>query len=175
MKTILSILKKPIYVCIGFFVFLISFIVFSIIPHLTELGEIRALDNSISADGSVFWATIRSFLGHTFEPTLIPTLIISVLFGLIIVLLVYYYKHNGRTLIKTSGSGTLGVVLGVLGVGCSACGTLALTAVLGSVGLGWLVALLPFAGAEFLYLGIAAMVFSIWQLVALINKPFVCE
>ena len=163
------------YASLGFFVFLVSFVVFSITPHLTELGGAMDLDKTLNGGGSIMKESLFALLKHSAEPTLIPTLLIAVLTGILIPLLVFYYKQQGALLIKTSGTGFLGLVLGILGIGCSACGTLALTAVLGTVGLGGLTLLLPFRGAEFLYIGVFAMLFSVWQLVRLINKPLICE
>ncbi len=175
MKTLVSIFKKPTYVVLGFFISLVSFIIFSITPHLEEIGGAIALDDSLQGGGSIMRESILTLLKHNTEPTLIPTLLIAVLTGVIISLLVFYYKQQGAVLVKTSGTGFLGLLLGLLGIGCSACGTLALTAVLGTVGLGGLVLLLPFRGAEFLYFGVIALLFSVWQLVRLINKPLTCE
>gem|GEM_PF-3174427 len=175
MKTLATIFKKPTYASLGFFVSLISFVVFSITPHISELRQASRLDTSLGAEGTVFRETLLSMLKHTFEPTFIPTFLLAILFGIIVVLLTHYYKKQGSLLIKTSGAGTIGLLLGVLGIGCSACGTLALTAVLGTVGLGSLVLFLPFRGAEFLYVGVVLMLFSVWQIIKLINKPLICE
>lgn len=175
MKTIISLAKKPTYFMIGFFVSVFSFVLFSVVPHLREFSGSMALDKSLGADGEIMWQALFAMLKHTIHPTLLPTLLLSILTGLVVMLLVSYYRERGGMLIKTSGTGTLGLVLGILGIGCSACGTLALTAVLGTVGLGGVVLLLPYRGAEFLYIGACVLLFSVWQLVRLINKPLTCE
>ncbi len=163
------------YTVLGFFVSIISFVIFSLTPHLEEVGGAVRLDESLQAGGSVTREAFLTLLKHSAEPTLLPTLLIAVLTGLLVPLLTYYYKQQGAVLLKTSGTGAFGLLLGVLGIGCSACGTLALTAVLGTVGLGGLVLFLPFRGAEFLYIGVVAMFFSLWQIIRLINKPLTCE
>jgi len=175
MKTLSSIFKKPSYTALAFFVALVGFVVFSLMPHVSELLEANRLDQSLQAGGSIFQKTVVSMLQHSFEPTFIPTFLLAFLLGMIVSLLVYYYKTKGALLIASSGTGTVGLVLGVLGIGCSACGTLALTAVLSTIGLGGLVLFLPFRGAEFLYVGVLLMLFSLWQLIRLIEKPLVCE
>lgn len=160
---------------LGFFVSAVSFFLFSIIPHIKELQGSNALDQSLGADGQILQQAFVSLLKHSVHPTLVPTLLLAVLTGLVVMLLVFYYKTQGSLLIRTSGSGTVGLIVGVLGIGCSACGTLALTAVLGTVGLGGIVLLLPYRGAEFLYIGVFVLLISLWQLIRLINKPLICE
>lgn len=174
MDTIFKVLKSPSSLILWVISFDLSYVAFSLSPHIHALSEAYRLDNSLGAEGDILFATVRSLLFHTTEPTLVPTTLLAFLFALIIVLLVHYYRIQGSVLIQTSGSGITGVVLGLLGVGCSACGTLALTAALGAVGLSGLVLLLPFRGAEFLYLGVLIMLFSVWQLVQLIQKPLTC-
>ena len=150
MKTIIAILKKPMYGVLGFFIFIITFMVFSVTPHLREVWGAIELDSSLQGGGSIVKEALVVLLTHTTEPTLAPTILLALLTALLVPLLVYYYKQQGALLVKTSGSGFFGLLLGVLGIGCSACGTLALTAVLGTVGLGGLTLLLPFRGVEFL-------------------------
>lgn len=174
MREIFSIIKKPRYAILGFFVGILSFLIFSITPHLGALRELHKLDTSLNTGGSIFNKGVWALLGHTTEPTLFPTILLALLFALIVVMLAFYYKTKGAMLIKTSSTGTFGLLLGVLGVGCSACGTLALTAALGTVGLGSLVLFLPFRGAEFLYIGVFIMGLSIYQLNKLIKQEGVC-
>jgi len=174
MDILITIFKKPRYLILGFFVAAISFVVFSLSPHIGELRQAQRLDVSLGADGSVFAETVGSMLRHSVEPTFVPTLLLALLFGVIISMMSFYYKTQGQVLIKTSGAGTFGLIMGILGIGCSACGTLALTAVLGTLGLGSFVLFLPFRGAEFLYIGVCIMLFSVWQIVRLLRKPLTC-
>lgn len=67
-------------------------------------------------------------------------------------------------------TGVSGVVAGALGLGCAACGSLILTALLGTTaGIGAL-AFLPFGGSEFGILGIGLLAYSTYLLVRQINK-----
>lgn len=105
------------------------------------------------------------------------TSLIALLFGLQITLLTYYVR---RARAAASGVGSAsavsvgGVVSGVLGIGCAACGTFVLTSLLAVVGAGGLVAVLPFAGQEFGFLGIGLLLYANYLLLHKLSQPFVC-
>ena len=67
-----------------------------------------------------------------------------------------------------------GVVSGVLGIGCAACGTFVLTSVLALVGAGGLVTLLPLAGQEFGFLGAGLLLVANYLLLKKLSQPLVC-
>jgi len=173
-KEVTKKVRKPQYVALFLFTTIALYVLFSVLPHTEELRSILEFDNALGGGGSVLFTFLLSLLAHTATQTLFVTLFVSVLSAINIILLVLYYRERGAMLFKSSGSGFFGLVLGALGIGCSACGTLALTAVLGTLGLGWIVVFLPFHGAEIYALGILLLLFSIYQLIKLINKPLTC-
>ena len=79
----------------------------------------------------------------------------SALVGVNVAILAYHLNEHGISFVHSSGSIT-GVVLGTMGAGCAACGAAVASAILGLVGAGGLIALLPFGGLEFV---LAAVVF----------------
>ncbi|MCD5381279.1 MAG: hypothetical protein LR008_01755, partial [Candidatus Pacebacteria bacterium] len=101
---------------------------------------------------------------------------IAVLFGINVSLLTYYIRRrqievSGKTAHVTSIGG---LISGIFGIGCAACGSIILTSVLGLFGATGLLLLLPFHGAEFGVIGIILLAFSINYLVKKIDDPFVC-
>lgn len=107
----------------------------------------------------------------------IYTSLIAFLFGLQITLLVYYVvraRRASRGVGSASAVSVGGVVSGVLGIGCAACGTFVLTSVLALVGAGGLVAWLPFSGQEFGFLGVGLLVVANYLLLKKLSQPFVC-
>ena len=167
-------LRGPRYAALFVLSLIVIYILLSLVPHMREISEISEFDMLVGADGTVILALLWSLLMHSATNTFLVTLIVSVLSACNIVLLVRYYQLHGEVLLKTSGKGVFGMILGVLGIGCSACGTLALTAVLGTLGLGWIVTFLPFHGMEIYLIGIGLLLFSMYQLNALIHKPLTC-
>lgn len=105
------------------------------------------------------------------------TSVIALLFGLQITLLVYYIsraQHAAGGIGKSSAASIGGMVSGVLGIGCAACGTFVLTSVLVLVGAGGLIAWLPLAGQEFGILGVGLLLYANYLLLKKLAHPFVC-
>ncbi len=105
------------------------------------------------------------------------TVLISILFALNISLLVYYIKQRqgGIKNIKTgSVSGAAGLISGVLGIGCAACGTFILSSLLSLFGAAGLVAWLPFGGEEFGFIGVGLLLYSVHSLLKKLSEPKVC-
>lgn len=174
MNTLLSILKERGYIHWWWVSSLVVYDLYSIVPHLRELGGLMQIDSVTGAGGSVVWQGIIALLTHSGKDTLIPTLILSVLTGLSIMLLAKYYTLHGKFLVASGGTGIIGAIIGVMGIGCAACGTLALTTVLGLFGLGFVIRFLPLGGSELYYISIAVMAVSIVQMTRLVAKPLVC-
>lgn len=104
-------------------------------------------------------------------------ILISVLFGINIALLVYYIRRQQVASANVTAHMTSlgGLVSGLLGIGCAACGSVVLTALLGTFGASGFLVLLPFHGAEFGLLGVVFLGLSIRYLIKRINDPMVCR
>ncbi len=115
--------------------------------------------------------------GHTFYSLAVASCI-AVLSGINIALLTFYIKRvqtatKGKKRASVASIG--GLFLGVFGVGCAACGSVILTALLSLFGVGGLLLLLPFKGAEFGIIAIIILLFSCYTLVKHIGDPLVCR
>lgn len=104
------------------------------------------------------------------------TIVTAILFGINIALLVYYIRRRqtgsfGRA---AEWNSLGGMVSGVFGVGCAACGSIILTSLLSAVGAGGLILWLPLHGAEFGIIGIILLTISIFQIAKRINDPQIC-
>lgn len=132
-------------------------------PVLDKLQFLATMYQSIATNFTIVSATY--------------TILIAILFGVQITLLVYYIKKtktNRASLRGVSGTGLGGLIAGIFGIGCAACGTFILTAVLSVVGAGGLLAFLPFGGEEFGFLGVGLLLYSIWLLLYKLEAPNVC-
>jgi len=103
------------------------------------------------------------------------TTAIAVLFGLTAAMIVYLVKQRriaaaGQNIAIGSGA----VVSGVLGVGCAACGSLILGAVLPSLGAAGALAALPLNGEEFGILSVALLFVSLLLISKNIAEPIAC-
>jgi len=104
------------------------------------------------------------FLGTSFEPATGALLVVvALLVGADIALVAYHLREHDLRAAESGGS-VVGVVLGVLGAGCAACGSAVLVGVLSLVGAGGLVTALPLEGLEFTLLAVLVLVLSMYWL-----------
>lgn len=104
----------------------------------------------------------------------IITLLLPAFFGVNMSLLVYYFR-------KKAGSGTFagfsvaGIVVGMLGVGCAACGSVLFSAILGFSAAAGFLGFLPFGGREFAFLSLLLMGISIVLLAKKLQEADACS
>ncbi|PIT90683.1 MAG: hypothetical protein COU22_00795 [Candidatus Komeilibacteria bacterium CG10_big_fil_rev_8_21_14_0_10_41_13] len=99
-------------------------------------------------------------------------IIISCLGGFNLSLIVYYFKARSKAL---GGLGLIGLVSGLVGLGCLSCGSVVLSAIFGlTMALG-LMSYLPFGGAELAVLGVGFLLLSIYLIGKKLASPLTCE
>lgn len=102
------------------------------------------------------------FLGTSFSTlTGSAVVLIAALVGVDIAMVVYHFREHGVSARESSGS-AVGVVLGTLGAGCAACGSVLLAGLLSLFGASGLLLLLPFEGLEFSLLALVPLVLSMY-------------
>jgi len=170
---------KPKYTALAILIAGMVFTLAILIPNLSLIGIIF-----LSSTASVFEKlsliiSLYGSIGTNF--TVISasyTILIAVLFGMNIALLTYYIRKvsGGVKGVRSTGAVSIGgLVSGVFGIGCAACGTFILTSVLALFGATSLLAFLPFGGEEFGFLGVGLLLYSVYMLVKKIDAPFVCK
>lgn len=102
------------------------------------------------------------------------TFTIAILFGVNIAMAVYYFKNKGAISRRMGTAGFFGTFSGFLGVGCSACGSVALSSLLSVIGAGSALSYLPLGGREFAILSIFLLLLSIYQISRNISAPQTC-
>lgn len=102
------------------------------------------------------------------------TVAIAILAGVNAALAAYQIHRQRAFSGGSAGVGALGIISGALGVGCAACGSLILTALLGVSGAGAL-AFLPLRGGEFGLLGVALLTAATYLLARRVARPLTCE
>lgn len=107
----------------------------------------------------------------------ITTVIIAILFGINIAMIAYFVKKRRAADMQSSGvfAGIGGIGSGIVGIGCAACGSLVLSAILPVVVAAGVIALLPFKGREFSIISIGLIFTSIVLMGRKITKPPVCD
>ena len=104
------------------------------------------------------------FVGTSY--TLVTGLALLVVAGLVgaNVSLVTYHLREHRVGLKQGSGSLVGVVLGVVGAGCAACGSAILAGVLSLVGATGLLTAFPYEGLEFSGLAVLALLLSMYWL-----------
>jgi hypothetical protein len=161
---------------VGVFVFLviISFIVF--VPNLEVLISILSnTDVTLSTKVSFFFSMYGSLVSNQTLLSGFVVMATAFLSGINAAFITYYLKTvRGARISKLASLTSIGgLVAGLFGLGCAACGSILLTAILASVGSAALL-LLPFKGAEFGFVGIALLLYAIMKLSTEIKKGATC-
>ena len=107
-------------------------------------------------------------------PSRVVTLSVIILLGINMAMFLHYMKIRIKA-DKASGAGLAGTLLGMLGVGCAACGSVVLSSIFGTVFTAGVVGILPLDGLEFGLMGIVFLTLSIYLTSKKIVDPEVCK
>ena len=131
------------------------------------LSQNLPLVSDVLVGGSLpLGARLTGFVGLflSFEPaTTLLLLVVAALTGVDIALVAYPFREY-RVAVSEGGWSLVAVVLGTLGAGCAACGSVLLAGILAAVGAGGLLTLLPLEGLEFAIVALGALVLSVYWL-----------
>jgi hypothetical protein len=149
------------------------------LPNLGLVSQIALSGSASVADKARILFALTGSLATNFTAfSAVATIAVAALFGANVAAIVYLIRQqrrgsamSGSTHATTS---LAGLVSGILGVGCAACGTLVLGPLLSFMGGATLVGLLPFAGEELTVLGIALLAASLLVTAKRIAQPVSC-
>lgn len=131
------------------------------VPFLSKIKVPLSLLGSITTNFSILSATY--------------TILIALFFGMYVSMLVYFLRKRINEVGQSSvTTGFLGIVSGVLGVGCAACGSFLLTT-LSLVGASSILSFLPLGGSEFGILGVVLLATAVYITAKKIQSPLVCK
>ncbi len=122
----------------------------------------------------ILWSSLGVFRTNFTLTSQIITVIVALLAGINVALLVYYLKRR-VSLQKESGASLFGIILGMLGVGCSACGSIILSSLLGVATATSFLSVLPLRGAEFGIGSIVLILGSIYYTAKKASDPEGCR
>lgn len=176
LKTVFSNLK---YLLIAVTVSLLVFTFAVWLPNLQLIGLVLVSKTASLAEKFSFLFSLYGSIGTNFTAVSASYAIaIAILFGINIALLSCYIARarGGVSGVGSTGAaGIGGLVSGIFGIGCAACGTFILTSVLALFGATGFLAVLPLGGEEFGFLGVGLLIYSIYILTKKINDPLVCD
>lgn len=103
------------------------------------------------------------------------TTVIALLLGINVSLIIYNLRLQNQQFSTTgTATGGLGILSGILGIGCAACGSLILMSVFGTAVGASIIAFLPLRGAEFGIAGVLLLGISAYISAKQIAKPLAC-
>lgn len=158
---------------------LFVFVLSTWLPNLGLVWQISTSSSIALADKIDVLLSLIGSIGTNFTVfSALSTIAISVLFGVNMAMIAYYFGSRRQVLRRAGHAGAAaslgGVATGLFGVGCAACGAFVLSPILSFIGATGLITLLPFGGEEFGLLGVGMLIFSIVLTARKIREPAVC-
>ena len=145
------------------------------------LPNLHLITKTVTSSTITLWQKtnlVTSLLGSlqtNFSPfSRTITIISATLTGIQTSLLIYYLRQSMK-IYKGLGVSLAGIATSLLGVGCASCGSVVLTSLIGFGSTTIVLAILPFRGQEFGFVGIAILLFAISFTLKKINQPYVCD
>lgn len=175
-RIIKNILLHPVYIATSLGVAFVAFALVIWLPNLSFISSVLENANVSWGDKAVFLFSLLGSIATNFTVLgAFSTVLIALLFGIQISLMIYLLRKRSLIMAgKSAMASSAGASIGLLGIGCSACGSIILTAILPAMSAGGFLALLPLAGAEFSLLGVLIITLSVFFTVRHIMRPAVC-
>lgn len=161
---------RALHVLVSFFV--LSFAIF--LPQKDLLLAVWQQDAfSFFGKLQIFLLTPGTFFTNFTVFSQITTLLIALMFGSIISFASYYTSRQIRSGFA-AGTSTFGIIVGFFGIGCSACGSVLLSSIIGISSTVHILGFLPFQGKEFTLVSVLLLSISLWYMSKKIVLPPVC-
>lgn len=174
MRALLDVLKTKhsllIAVCVTLFVFALAVW----LPNLQLLAAFWA-DSGVPMTDKVALSLklIPSIATNFTLLSAFYTVLIALLAGVNAALIAELIRVR-QMVVSGVAAGSAGIIAGALGIGCAACGSLIITALVGTSVGATLVAFLPLGGNEFGLIGVGLLGYSLYLLTKQISKT-TCE
>ena len=174
-----AVFRRPLFLLLALGVAAGVLIFVTWLPNLGLVWEVTlSASASLAEKASILIALTGSLVTNFTALSAFAAIVISGLFGANVAAIAYLIRWRRRRSAITSSThattSVAGLVSGVLGIGCAACGTLILGPLLSFMGGAALTSLLPFAGEEFILLGIALLAISLIVTTRRIGQPASC-
>ncbi|SFK82153.1 hypothetical protein SAMN04487950_1263 [Halogranum rubrum] len=161
-RTARLVLTIPRYALVGLVAAITALSLFVLTQNLELVGDV-VIGGSLPVSNRLrILVGLFPFLGTSFSLLAgLAVVVIALLVGVDVAMVAYHFREHGLSTRESSGS-AVGVVLGTLGAGCAACGSVLLAGLLSLFGASGLLLLLPFEGLEFSLLALIPLVLSMY-------------
>jgi hypothetical protein len=174
-KSFKLVFRRPSYIVLGVLTAFFFLLLAIWLPNLRFLREILSSEIfSFSTRMEILLGSF-GFLGTNFTAvTRWLTIAIVTLTGINVAMLVFYLRRR-IGLENAAGTGILGTIAGLVGIGCASCGSVVLSSIFGLSATASFIGVLPLQGLEFGIFGIVILVFSIFLVTQKIQNPAKCR
>lgn len=168
------------YIVLAGLVGLVIFFISIFFPNHKLVGKVFFSPNIALLDKLNLFKSLVGGIKTSVLPLSAVTIVgVAILFGINFAMLLFILRRNRQAPQKLTNKGGIfsslgGMISGVLGIGCAACGSLILTPLLAFFGATAFLTFLPLRGSEFGLLAMMLILFSIYWLAKKINNPLVC-
>lgn len=168
--------QKPTYVLLTLAVSSTLFAVTVWLPNLSLITTvITSSDISFGSKIRLPVSLLGSIATNFTVLSAFYTIAIAALFGVYVAMMTYFLKRRIKEVGKGGvATGFLGIMSGILGVGCAACGSFLLTS-LSLVGASGVLAFLPLGGSEFGIIGVLLLATAVYLTAKQIENPLACK
>ena len=172
-----AVFLKPAY---AFLAVIASVTVFAFsvwLPNISLLVEVMGHAGISVSEKAALSISLLGAIGTNFSLlSAAYTIAIAILFGMNIATGLYLVRNRiAQAKRGAITPGVIGLISGVLGVGCAACGSVLISSALSLVGAAWILSYLPLAGGEFGILGVILLSVSLFAMAKKIESPAVCK
>lgn len=176
-STLRQIFSQIRYTTITIFTSVVVFTFVVWLPNLTLIKEILFNSSASVVEKISFLFSLFGSIQTNFSSISASyTVAIAMLFGINTALFIYFIRIRRTKMGNSEAALSIGgLVSGVFGIGCAACGTFILSSLLGIFGAAGILVFLPFGGEEFGVLGVILLLYSSYILLKKIAEPLVCE
>lgn len=159
LRTVRLVLGIPRYALLSVVLTILALSVFTLSQNLSVVDF--ALSGTVSTmDAGRILLDQFPVIGPRYDPITGGALVlIAAMVGANLSLVTYHVREHGLSA-EGGGGSAVGVVLGLLGAGCAACGSAILIGILSLFGVAGLATLLPFDGLEFSALAVIVLALS---------------
>ncbi|GEM_PF-2107015 len=162
------------YNLVGILIAVLFFLLFLGVSQITIIGEVASIESTFFEKISLMWTILYTSFTQMSGGGMVYLILLSLLAGLQGTLLVFIIRQ------RASASGALsrgiwGMILGMVGIGCSACGSVLFVTILSLfIGTGNALALFTQWGLVIGIGGIGVLLYAISYTLRVIEKPAVC-
>lgn len=175
---VVRVLRNPRYAILAFAVSLFVFLFATWLPNLALIQSVLGTPGVTPVSKLAFLASLAGSIATNFTLfSAAVTVAIALLFGIHIALFVYLVRRRVQSvrLGSSAAGGLMGLMSGIFGIGCAACGSVVLTGMLTAAGASGALALMPFKGEEFGIIGITLLLVAISMTAKRITDPQTCR